>query len=117
VEAARRLLAGSIRPDGLFCVTDLLALGFLDAARRDFALDVPRDLCVVGFDDIPEAGWLSYELTTFRQPISEMAEHIALALGDEAPAPASRQFPVRLVWRGTVRPRPLDPPDAARGES
>lgn len=104
VEAARRLLAGSERPDGIFCVTDLIALGVLDSARTDFRLSVPADLCVIGFDDIPEAGWMAYDLTTFRQPIDEMAEHIAAILDDDHPSTRSRSFPVRLVWRRTVRP-------------
>jgi len=103
-ESARQLLAGSGRPDGVFCVTDLLALGFLDAARIEFRLRVPEDLCVVGFDDISAAGWLGYDLTTFRQPISEMAGHIADLLEQDEGDPAQTRFPARLVWRKTVRP-------------
>ena len=75
-EAGRQLLSGSGRPDAAFCVTDLLACGFMDAARREFGLDVPADLCVIGFDDIEQAGWASYDLTTFRQPIGAIADRI-----------------------------------------
>ncbi|RYE77684.1 MAG: LacI family transcriptional regulator, partial [Hyphomicrobiales bacterium] len=39
-EAARRLFGRSSAPDGVFCVTDLLALGFMDAARQDFGLKI-----------------------------------------------------------------------------
>ncbi len=70
------LLSGSDRPDGAFCVTDLLACGFMDAARFEFGIDIPGDLCVIGFDDIDQAGWSSYALTTFRQPVEDMAGHI-----------------------------------------
>ena len=56
--------------DGVFCVTDLLALGFLDAARLDRGRRVPDDLSVIGFDDIPQAAWGAYRLTTFRQPVA-----------------------------------------------
>jgi DNA-binding LacI/PurR family transcriptional regulator len=105
VESARRLLALSERPEGVFCVTDLLALGFMDAARLDFGLNIPADLCVIGFDDIPEAGWLGYDLTTFRQPIGEIADHIAgLLEQDEAEQGAPVELPARVVWRRTVRP-------------
>ncbi len=103
-ESARQLLAGSNRPDGVFCVTDLLALGFLDAARIEFRLRVPDDLCVMGFDDIPAAGWLGHDLTTFRQPIAEMASHIAEMLEREDGDPPVMRFPARVVWRKTVRP-------------
>jgi DNA-binding LacI/PurR family transcriptional regulator len=51
-EAALSMLDDGVI-DGAFCVTDLLALGFLDAARLDRGRSVPRDLSVIGFDDIP----------------------------------------------------------------
>ena len=104
-ESARQLLAGSARPDGVFCVTDLLALGFLDAARLEFRMQIPEDLCVVGFDDIAAAGWLGYGLTTFRQPLDAIAQHIVELLEDEdSNRDALRRFPAQLVWRRTVRP-------------
>lgn len=104
VEAARRLFSRSDGPDGVFCVTDLLALGFMDAARNEFGLDVPRDLCVVGFDDIEQANWESYRLTTFRQPTAEMVDHIAALLGSASAVAGRRVFAATPVWRKTVRP-------------
>jgi DNA-binding LacI/PurR family transcriptional regulator len=104
VEAARRLFSRSDGPDGVFCVTDLLALGFMDAARHEFGLDIPRDLCVVGFDDIEQANWESYRLTTFRQPAAEMVDHIAVLLGSDSALPERRVFAASPVWRKTVRP-------------
>ena len=108
VEAARRLFSRSNAPDGVFCVTDLLALGFMDAARHEFGLSIPRDLCVVGFDDIEQANWDSYKLTTFAQPAVEMVDHIAALLGADNTAPAERRvFAATPVWRKTVRPNAL----------
>ena len=107
-EAARQLLARSDRPDAAFCVTDLLACGFLDGARTEFGMAVPDELCVVGFDDIEQAGWASYGLTTFRQPIDLMADHIIAKLAAGEPgvsAPTVTTFPVTPVWRRTVRPK------------
>jgi DNA-binding LacI/PurR family transcriptional regulator len=103
-DSARHLLAPSTRPQGVFCVTDLLALGFIDAARQDFQLTIPEDLCVIGFDDISEAGWLGYNLTTFRQPIGEISQYIADVLTTDERATDRRNFPVQVVWRRTVRP-------------
>ena len=104
-ESARLLLGASSRLDGVFCVTDLLALGFMDVARVEFRLRIPEDLCIVGFDDIPEAGWLGYNLTTFRQPVAEMADHIVgiIERDDSEPAPPKR-LPTQIVWRRSVRP-------------
>lgn len=105
VEAARRLFSRSDSPDGVFCVTDLLALGFMDAARHEFGLDIPRDLCVIGFDDIEQANWQSYRLTTFSQPATEMVDHIVTLLEDDSATTADRRvFAARAVWRKTVRP-------------
>lgn len=72
-EAANILLGKSEFPQAIFCVNDPLALGLLDAARNRFGLTVPADLSVIGFDDIPEASWDAYRLTTFRQDAYEIA--------------------------------------------
>ena len=106
-EAARRFFSQSDPPDGVFCVTDLLALGFMDTARHEFAIAVPEDLCIVGFDDIEQAGWTSYNLTTFRQPLEQIAAHIVTLLeADRPPADAPVTFQPLPVWRRSVRPRP-----------
>ncbi|MGF9564921.1 substrate-binding domain-containing protein [Neorhizobium sp. JUb45] len=108
-EAARLLLPGAARPDAVFCVTDLLACGFMDIARQDFGMVIPRDLCVLGFDDIEQAGWDGYALTTFRQPIEEMAEIIAKGVTDGrefADASAVTTLKALPVWRKTVRSGP-----------
>lgn len=106
-EAGRLLLSGSNRPDAAFGVTDLLACGFMDAARFEFGMSVPSDLCVVGFDDIEQAGWASYNLTTFRQPIDQIADHIIGLLDETAEsAPGGRaSFRAQPVWRRSVRPK------------
>ncbi len=108
VEAARLVLSHAEQPDGVFCLTDLLACGFLDAARNEFGLSVPDELCVVGFDDIEQAGWSSYELTTFRQPIEQIADHVVTLIDHHHPTDSvqePKRFQVQPVWRKSVRPR------------
>lgn len=105
-EAGRRVLSGSGRPDAAFCVTDLLACGFMDAARFEFGMDVPADICVVGFDDIEQAGWSSYGLTTFRQPIDQIADHIMNLIEQPERADSAGGktcFQAKAVWRRSVR--------------
>lgn len=96
------LLARPDRPDGVFCTTDLMACGVIDAARHRFGIDVPNGLSVIGFDDIAQAGWEAYNLTTFRQPVEDLAEAAVQGL---AQPEDNRTLIVRsrLIWRGTVR--------------
>lgn len=101
-DAARSLLAEKNRPDALFCANDIMALAALDAARVH-RLRVPDDLAVIGFDDIPMAGWPSYRLTTIRQPLRRMVadtlDLIEAQLADPEVSGAIRIVPVRLVER------------------
>jgi len=59
--------------DGIFCATDLLALGLLDGLRHNWDVKVPENLSVVGCDDIEQAAWSSYQLSTIRQDADEQA--------------------------------------------
>ncbi len=68
----RRLLAGSKPPTAIVTGNDLCAFGVL-AAVRELGLTVPRDLSVVGFDDIVLARLANPPLTTVRQPARELA--------------------------------------------
>jgi DNA-binding LacI/PurR family transcriptional regulator len=91
--------AVAVRPDAIFFANDVLALGGMDRLRHDLGLGVPRDISVVGFDDIPMAAWPSYDLTTVRQPVAEMVRlAVDAATGDDA-------TPVRQVVGGVLVPR------------
>lgn len=111
MSGAMGLLAGRERPDAVFCVTDLLACGFVDGARYRFGLDVPRDICVIGFDDIEQSGWDAYQLTTFRPDIAALADR-AVALATRAKragdAPDEIVVGAKFVWRNSVRPGRAD---------
>jgi DNA-binding LacI/PurR family transcriptional regulator len=93
--------------DGAFCVTDLIALGFLDAAHLDRGRHVPDDLSIIGFDDIPQAAWHAYQLTTFRQPVGMLTNQVMEIIRQRAAAPESPRaaftLPATLVVRRTVR--------------
>ena len=53
---------------------DLMALGALDALRYELGLQVPKDMAVVGFDDIAMASWQAYQLSTVRQRTEVMSQ-------------------------------------------
>lgn len=72
--AAQRLFRADDPPDGIFCASDLIAMGALDVARCELRCRVPEDVSIIGFDDIPMAGWPGYHLTTVRQPVEEMVQ-------------------------------------------
>ena len=64
-EAARELIAMPERPTGLVCGNDVIAYGVLLEAERN-GLVVPRDLSVVGFDDLDWSRHLRPSLTTIQ---------------------------------------------------
>lgn len=74
--SAAAALGASARPTALFCANDVIALGALDAARAAGA-DVPGELSVVGFDDIPMAGWRVFDLTTMHCDLGRLARTAA----------------------------------------
>jgi DNA-binding LacI/PurR family transcriptional regulator/fructose-1,6-bisphosphatase/inositol monophosphatase family enzyme len=76
VAAAESLLVGVDPPQAVFCVNDLLAFGVMDHARQVRSLSVPGNLSVIGFDDVPQAAWGAYRLTTFRQDPMVAAEEV-----------------------------------------
>ncbi|MGY5319939.1 LacI family DNA-binding transcriptional regulator [Neomicrococcus lactis] len=60
------------KPQAVFCTTDVIAFGVMDAAK-ELGLRVPEDLWVVGYDDIPMASWGALNLTSVRQSMDMMA--------------------------------------------
>jgi DNA-binding LacI/PurR family transcriptional regulator len=80
-EQGRALLDLPQPPTAIFAGSDLQAFGVYEAARVK-GIDIPQDLSVVGFDDLPMARWVGPPLTTIRQPLTEMAATAArLVLG------------------------------------
>jgi len=107
-EALRRLWQASSHPTAIMAMSDIIALGVMAAARQH-GLEVPRDLSVIGYDDIPEAQRANPALTTVRQPIVEKgkqaAELLVKTLQGE-PICEHRTLPTELIVRVSVAPPP-----------
>ncbi len=105
--AASLLLSPTRRIEGVFCVNDLMALGLMDYARNMLGLRIPEDLSVIGFDDIPQANWGAYRLTTFQQSAERQAREILRLLdqrlNNPAAPPIMTQLDVPLIMRDTVK--------------
>ncbi|MGH2681042.1 MAG: LacI family DNA-binding transcriptional regulator [Actinomycetota bacterium] len=70
--AMRELLARGDRPPrAVFCANDLMAIGAMDATR-EAGLRVPRDVAVMGYDDIEAASLVTPDLTTVVNPAGDM---------------------------------------------
>jgi LacI family repressor for deo operon, udp, cdd, tsx, nupC, and nupG len=104
-EAAQRLFAGPRPPTAIFCFNDEMAMGVLEFARRK-RLRVPRDLSVVGFDDIRFARYTDPPLTTIAQPMRAIGEgtvRLLLAiLHDDSVTPESVTLPHTLITRAST---------------
>ena len=98
--AARAVLERSPRPTVLLCATDVLAFGALEAARS-LGLDVPGDVSVTGFDDVPAAAPAG--LTTVRQPLQEKGREAGRLL-IERDTEREVVLPLALVTRGSTAP-------------
>jgi DNA-binding LacI/PurR family transcriptional regulator len=111
VTAAKMLLDQSSenRPDGVFVVSDSMAIQVLEIARYSFGLRVPADLSVIGHDNIRTAALPSFELTTFDLPVDAMVAEAARILqrqiGDHDAEPETVVFPSRLIIRKSVANR------------
>lgn len=75
--ATRELLRSKRPPDAIFCANDHMALAAIDVARTELGLAVGKDISIVGFDDSELSGWPIFGLTTYSQPVAQMAERAA----------------------------------------
>ncbi|WP_261835796.1 LacI family DNA-binding transcriptional regulator [Vibrio ishigakensis] len=106
IPAIRKMLSNGTKPEAVFCATDNLAMAAMDIARFEFGLKIPEDFQVIGFDDIPQAKWHSYKLTTFKQDFNRLAKEAVKILVDQIKegdmSRVKLMVPVTLVERDTT---------------
>jgi LacI family transcriptional regulator len=94
LEAAEKLLDG-FDPTAIFASNDDMAAATMAVAHRR-GLDVPKDISIAGFDDTPLATTVWPELTTIRQPISDMAREAVRLLIDQIRGSRTGTAPQRV---------------------
>jgi DNA-binding LacI/PurR family transcriptional regulator len=114
--AAGRYLATMRDLTAVFVANDDMAIGLI-RALRDHGVEVPGQVSVVGYDDIPTSAYLSPQLTTVRQDFEAAAPHGLAQLLQEIEGTSkedrlpARPLPVQLVVRQSTAP----PPTCLRG--
>jgi LacI family transcriptional regulator len=105
-EGLQQLLEAASPPTAVVCGNDVLAFGALLEAQR-LGLDVPRELSIVGFDDLEMASHVQPALTTVHVPAETMwrrAAERALAMLRGGELPRESAIEVSLVVRGSTAP-------------
>jgi DNA-binding LacI/PurR family transcriptional regulator len=111
IAAGRRIAAKLVamktkRPTAVVAMSDIIAIGVI-AGLHDASLRVPRELSIVGIDDLYLDALVSPTLTSIRQPIPEIAEsmvgHLVRRIAAPHLAPAEQVFRPALVVRNSVR--------------
>lgn len=104
--AAELILGGSFVPTAIFAANDLMAIGVMQTLR-DRGIHIPRDIAVVGFDDIPAARLVTPSLTTVAQFQRQMGERAAQTLmerlrGAKTGPGTATEMPFNLIERGST---------------
>lgn len=102
--AARRMFTRKDIPDAVFVANDYMAFMVMDVLRSELGLNVPDDVAVVGFDDVPTAAWPAYDLTSIRQDSDAMVQAtVKTLMGEITGNPSAPPAPlaVELIVRGS----------------
>lgn len=109
-QAALKLLQHSSRPTALIAINDILAIGVLRAAA-DLGLQIPADLSLVSYDNIPIAKYLVPRLTTVSKDavkFGQEAVRLLLARIKQPNRPVQKvDMPIRLIVRESTGPAPV----------
>ena len=106
--AARALfsVAAAQRPDAVFVANDHMAIAVMDTLRIELGLRVPQDVSVVGFDNVRQAAWGAYQLSSVDQDADAMIEATARLLMEQIDGEVQSHevvLPARLVLRASSR--------------
>ncbi|HEY7042432.1 MAG TPA: substrate-binding domain-containing protein, partial [Nocardioidaceae bacterium] len=103
---AELLLQRQPRPTVIVCGNDVVALGALNAAK-ELGVEVPGDVSIVGFDDLPPASWPLVQLTTVAFDLDTMARTAARLLVDRIEDQENLPYEHAIFTSRLVRRRTL----------
>ena len=105
--AARSLMDLKRRPDAIFAANDQMAFSVIDVIRSEYGLKVPHDISIIGYDDVPQASWKGYDLTTVSQPYLQMVEQTVKILIEQIENKIVKKraavLPIKLIIRGSAK--------------
>ena len=108
-EAAKTFIAAA-PPDAVFCANDMMAIGCLETLR-EAGFQIPDDIALAGFDDIPIARYVSPALTTAAVPIAEIGRRALECCVDLVAGRSTgrrQMFQPTLAIRQSTASRPSD---------
>jgi DNA-binding LacI/PurR family transcriptional regulator len=92
--------------DAIFCGDDILAIAAIDSAK-ELGRKCPKDIGILGFNDMPMASWGAYNLTTIKQPIHQMVSAAVDIIISQIENPQrgieTRILTCKAVERGTLK--------------
>lgn len=103
----QRLWKAKHKPTAIIAMSDIIAIGIMREAL-EAGLNIPEDLSIVGFDNIPLSAWVNPALTTVSQPLNRkgtLAAEILLSLLEGKSDPTHHVLPTELIIRKSVATR------------
>ncbi|XCP85472.1 LacI family DNA-binding transcriptional regulator [Roseburia hominis] len=105
LEAAKKLVHDYPNVDGILACNDMVAISVYKILDKE-GYQIPDDVQLIGFDNVRSSWLMTPEITTIRQPITDMgtlATHIIMRYGNGLPFQKENIFDVSLVKRQTTR--------------
>jgi DNA-binding LacI/PurR family transcriptional regulator len=103
--AARLMFGLSEKPTAVFVANDYMAIAVMDVLRNELKLKIPQDVAVIGFDNVPQAAWGGYLLSSIEQDATQMIEATAQLMleqiNSEKISAQRITLPVRLIERAS----------------
>jgi len=121
MKAVAQLLKTDLRPTAVLCSNDMTAIGVMRQSYEE-KISIPRDLSVIGFDDIRLAQFILPPLTTIRMSQEELAQLAFKALLSDversAPSPQGSEYALQttLVLRESTAMAPRSAAGTRKGE-
>lgn len=88
---------------GILCANDLMAFAVIDVLKYEYGFKIGEDVGIIGFDNLKMCTWPSYELTSFEQPLAQMAKEgvdvLLRNIQNKTMSPVEKRYPMTLIQR------------------